>query len=96
MTVEYRAGTPQRVALNQLIADLADRQAELSSETVKPAGWTWQPTGEKLGDWWARQDTTARECVASVDEHPHGLLVFDWLKWPGRGRPCEPGPRRPV
>ena len=60
MTVEYRAGTPQRVALNQLIADLADRQAELSSETVKPAGWTWQPTGEKLGDWWARQDTTAR------------------------------------
>jgi site-specific DNA recombinase len=32
----------------------------LSTEIVKPAGWTWQPTGEKFADWWDRQDTTAR------------------------------------
>jgi site-specific DNA recombinase len=32
----------------------------LSAEAVKPASWTWQPTGEKFGDWWARQDVTAR------------------------------------
>ncbi len=56
----YRAGTPQRIKLNERISGLAARQAELSTETVKPAGWTWQPTGEKFADWWDRQDTTAR------------------------------------
>ncbi|VEG58152.1 phague integrase [Mycolicibacterium aurum] len=56
----YRAGTPQRLALNKRIADLAERQAELSAEAVKPAGWTWTPTGELFGDWWDRQDVTAR------------------------------------
>lgn len=56
----YRAGTPQRVQLDSRIAGLAVRQAELSAEAVKPAGWTWQPTGEKFADWWERQDTTAR------------------------------------
>jgi site-specific DNA recombinase len=57
---DFRAGTPQRVRLNERISSLATRQAELSAETVKPAGWTWQPTGEKFGDWWARRDITAR------------------------------------
>lgn len=53
----YRAGTPQRAQLDARIAGYAARQAELSSETVKPAGWTWEPTGELFEDWWARQGT---------------------------------------
>jgi site-specific DNA recombinase len=32
----------------------------LSAEAVTPAGWTWQPTGEKFAEWWERQDVTAR------------------------------------
>lgn len=56
----YRAGTPQRAQLDARIAALAARQDELSAEAIKPAGWTWQPTGERFADWWARQDTTAR------------------------------------
>ncbi|SSA20670.1 integrase [Rhodococcus jostii RHA1] [Mycolicibacterium parafortuitum] len=56
----YRAGTPQRQALDRQIASLAARQEELSAEAVRPAGWTWKPTGEKFADWWNRQDTTAR------------------------------------
>lgn len=59
-TGPYKAGTPQRVKLNHRITQLAARQEELSSQTVKPSGWTWQPTGEKFGDWWERQDVTAR------------------------------------
>jgi site-specific DNA recombinase len=27
---------------------------------MKPAGWTWQPTGETFGGWWARRGITAR------------------------------------
>jgi site-specific DNA recombinase len=56
----YRAGTPQRIRLNERIKELAARQAALSTDTVKPAGWTLRPTGEKFADWWDRQDTTAR------------------------------------
>ncbi len=56
----YRAGTPQRAQLDARIASLAERQAQLSSEAIKPAGWTWEPAGEKFSDWWARQDTTSR------------------------------------
>ncbi|OBI88649.1 hypothetical protein [Mycobacterium asiaticum] len=56
----YKAGTPQRVKLNERIQALAARQAELSTETVKPSGWTCQPTGEKFADWWDRQDVTDR------------------------------------
>ena len=59
-TGPYKAGTPQRVKLNERIQALAARQAELSTETVKPSGWRWQPTGEKFADWWDRQDVTAR------------------------------------
>jgi len=57
---EFRAGTPQRVKLNHRITELAARQEKLSSEAVKPAGWTWKPTGEKFADWWSGQDITAR------------------------------------
>jgi site-specific DNA recombinase len=57
---DFRAGTPQRVKLDERISLLAARQAELSSATVKPAGWTWEPTGELFGDWWAKQDITGR------------------------------------
>lgn len=56
----FSRGTPQRARLDARIAALAARQAELSAEAVKPAGWTWQPTGEKFADWWDRQDVTAR------------------------------------
>lgn len=57
---DFRQGTPQRIALNQQISQLAARQAELSSLAVKPAGWTWEPTGELFGSWWARQGITER------------------------------------
>jgi site-specific DNA recombinase len=57
---QFRQGTPQRAALDQQIAGLATRQSELSAEAIKPAGWTWQPTGEKFAEWWDRQDVTAR------------------------------------
>ncbi|MGE2717568.1 recombinase family protein [Mycolicibacterium litorale] len=56
----YGAGTPQRITLDRRISDLAARQAQLSAEAIKPAGWAWQPTGEPFGAWWARQDVTAR------------------------------------
>lgn len=56
----YRAGTPQRAQLDARISEYAARQAVLSAKAVKPAGWRWKPTGEKFGDWWARQDVTAR------------------------------------
>lgn len=56
----YRAGTPQRAKLNERINELAARQAALSAKTARPAGWTWQPTGEKFSAWWARQETTDR------------------------------------
>jgi site-specific DNA recombinase len=57
---EFRAGTPQRAKLNRRISGLAARQAELSSAAVKPAGWTWKPTGETFGIWWARHGITER------------------------------------
>lgn len=56
----FTRGTPQRARLDARIAALAARQAELSAEAVKPAGWTWQPTGEKFADWWDAQDVTGR------------------------------------
>ncbi|SRX93232.1 integrase [Rhodococcus jostii RHA1] [Mycobacterium shimoidei] len=56
----FRKGTPQRDRLDARIEALAARQAELAAEAIKPAGWTWQPTGEKFADWWDRQDVTAR------------------------------------
>jgi site-specific DNA recombinase len=59
-TGPYKSGTPQRLKLNQRINELAARQDELSRETVKPAGWTWRPTGENFGEWWDRQDTEGR------------------------------------
>ena len=59
-TPEFRAGTPQRARLDQRIAELATRQEQLSAESVRPAGWSWQSTGENFGEWWSRQDTTSR------------------------------------
>jgi len=58
--------------LNERIQALAARQAELSTDTVKPSGWTWQPTGEKFADWWDRQDVTGAQRLASLDGR-HGL-----------------------
>lgn len=59
-TPAFRSGTPQYDALMTRIETLASRQAQLSAEEIKPAGWTWKPTGERFSDWWARQDVTAR------------------------------------
>ncbi|VBA56024.1 recombinase family protein [Mycobacterium pseudokansasii] len=59
-TPAFRPGTPQRQRLNDRINLLAQRQAELSRNVVRPAGWVWEPTGEKFGDWWAAQDVQGR------------------------------------
>ncbi|WP_063886811.1 recombinase family protein [Rhodococcus sp. LB1] len=48
----YRAGTPQRAALDANIEALDKRREELTAATTRPAGWTWQPTGETFRDWW--------------------------------------------
>ncbi|UXA17652.1 recombinase family protein [Mycobacterium sp. SMC-4] len=69
-TAAYGAGTPQRAALDRRIEGLAARQAELSAEEVKPSGWAWQPTGEKFGDWWARQDVVSKNVwLRSMNVH---------------------------
>lgn len=59
-TGDFKAGTPQRERLNQRISDLATRQAELSQEAVRPAGWVWKPAGELFGSWWASQGVIER------------------------------------
>jgi site-specific DNA recombinase len=56
----FTRGTPQRARLDARIAALAARQAELSAEAVKPAGWTWKGTGQRFADWWEAQDITGR------------------------------------
>jgi site-specific DNA recombinase len=59
-TGPYRAGTAQRETLDRRIEALAARQAALSSEAVRPAGWVWRSTGEKFSVWWDKQDVQAR------------------------------------
>ncbi len=59
-TGPYKAGTPQRGALDARIAALAARQEQLAAETTRPAGWTLQPTGELFSAWWEQQDVTGR------------------------------------
>ncbi|OZD00150.1 hypothetical protein CH281_17105 [Rhodococcus sp. 06-221-2] len=59
-TGPFKAGTPQRVKLDQRIAELAARQEELAKAETKAAGWTWQPTGELFSQWWERQTTEQR------------------------------------
>ncbi|WP_455900762.1 recombinase family protein [Rhodococcus gordoniae] len=56
----YRAGTPQRAALDANIEALDKRREELAAATTRPAGWTWQPTGETFRDWWESLDLTQR------------------------------------
>lgn len=51
----FRRGTRQRERLDARIAELARRQAELTAQASKPAGWTWVPTDELFGDWWESQ-----------------------------------------
>lgn len=82
VTAEFKAGTPQRVALNKQITGLVARQAELSGRAVKPAGWAWQPTGEQFGDWWERQGTEARNVwlrsmnIRLTFENPAGAVSW--------------------
>lgn len=78
----YRAGTPQRITLDQRIAGLAARQAELSAETIEPAGWTWQPTGEQFGEWWTEQGIESRNVwlrsmgVRLTFDNPNGVVAW--------------------
>lgn len=59
-TPAYRAGTPQRAALDARIEGLAVRQEVLAAEAVRPSGWAWKSTGENFGYWWESQDTEGR------------------------------------
>ncbi len=70
---EFRAGTPQRVKLNHRITELAARQEELSGRALKPAGWTWEPTGEKFGGLVVASGRHEPQRVAQVHERPLGL-----------------------
>lgn len=56
----FLRGTSQRRTLDNEIDMLANRKAELEAQEVTPAGWAWLPTGETFGDWWARQDVSAK------------------------------------
>jgi site-specific DNA recombinase len=56
----FKRGTPQRAKLDQRIAALSERQAELASTPGEPAGWRFEPTGELFSDWWEAQDTEGR------------------------------------
>lgn len=56
----YRAGSPQRIALDTTIAALAARQEQLRAQETVPAGFVWQGTGEPWAVWWGRQDTAGR------------------------------------
>ncbi|MCA1007022.1 recombinase family protein [Rhodococcus hoagii] len=56
----YRSGTPQRATLDDRIAALAKTRDDLVAVTTRPAGWTWQPTGETFAEWWERQGVQER------------------------------------
>ncbi|MFF0541744.1 recombinase family protein [Prescottella sp. R16] len=56
----FRAGTAQRAALDANIEALDKRREELAAATTRPAGWTWQPTGETFRDWWQSLDLPQR------------------------------------
>ncbi|MDM2175483.1 recombinase family protein [Mycobacteroides abscessus] len=56
----FRAGTPQRAALDQRIQALSDRQAQLASVPSKPAGWRWEETDDIVLDWYTSADIEAR------------------------------------
>jgi site-specific DNA recombinase len=78
---DFRQGTPQRARLSQRISELATRQEELSRQTVKTSGWTWEPTGELFGSWWASQGVQERNrWLRSMDvrlEFEQGQLRLD-------------------
>ncbi len=59
-TGAFKRGTPQRERLDKRIAALTERQADLSATPNEPAGWRYEPTGELFADWWADQDTEAK------------------------------------
>lgn len=56
----YKAGTPQRAALDALIEADAKLYERLAAITTRPAGWTWQPTGETFRVWWDQQSVPER------------------------------------
>ncbi|WP_084021679.1 recombinase family protein [Mycobacterium avium] len=56
----FKRGTPQRKRLDERIAALTTRQAELAATPTEPAGWRYEPTGELFSEWWEASDTQAR------------------------------------
>lgn len=56
----FKRGTPQRQRLEERIRLASDRRDELAAQPSKPSGWTWAPTGEPFGPWWAAQDVSTR------------------------------------
>lgn len=88
----FKRGTPQRAKLDQRIAALTTRQAELSSVPAQPAGWRYEPTGEVFSEWWEASDDEAKniwlrqmcfryEWVSHSDER--GRVVVDRFKQVG-------------
>ncbi|BBX06399.1 hypothetical protein MAIC_12020 [Mycolicibacterium aichiense] len=85
----FKQGTPQRTKLDQRIAALSARQAELSSVPSQPAGWRFEPTGELFSDWWNDQDDEAENIWLrqsgfryewSSHSHEQGRVVVDWFE----------------
>lgn len=56
----YKRGTPQRSTLDANIAALAERQEALQAIPTVPSGWSYEPTGETVAQWWERVDVTTR------------------------------------
>lgn len=81
-TGPYRAGTPQRAELDRRITELDARRESLMAETVKPAGWKWQPTGQNFREWWDQQDTEAKNIwlrsmgIRVTFDNPHGSIAW--------------------
>lgn len=80
-TGQFRRGTPQRERLDARIAALTQRQEELASTRVEPAGWRYEGTGETVAEWWGRSTTEERNIwLRSV-----GMRVT-WTSHTERGR----------
>ena len=56
----YRAGTPQREALDTRIAALADRQQQLQQEAPQETGWQYSGTGQRWSEWFTGLSLTEK------------------------------------
>ena len=62
-TGAFKSGTPQRRRLDERIAGLAARQAELAARPDEPAGWAYEPTGDTVGEWWEQSGARERNAL---------------------------------